>query len=393
MGKQIEVSGFVAPGFESVRDAFLANFESGEEVGASFAAVHKGRSVVDLWAGHQDRDKTRVWNEDTIVNVYSTTKGMGSIALAALFDEGKLDYSAKITDYWPEFGAHGKGALSVAQVVSHQAGVCGPREPIQVEDLYDWDKMCAMLAAQEPFWAPGTKSGYHAITWGYLAGEVIRRITGKTIGAYFHEKIAGPLGADFYIGLPQSEESRASDMLSAVPMSPDQAAKMDPEAIKAGLEMQKSELYQAALSNPQIKPYTDVSSRAWRAAEIPAANGTANARGIARIYGALANGGEIDGTRILSEAAIDESTKQEWGDEPDAVLGMPMPKARGFMLNRMGMYGPDEDAFGHSGAGGSIGFADRASGIGIGYAMNQMANNLDGDSRGGRLIKAVYAAL
>lgn len=393
MGNQIEISGFVAPGFEAVRDAFLANFESGDEVGASFAAVHKGRSVVDLWAGHQDRDRTRVWKEDTIVNVYSTTKGMGSIALAALFDEGKLDYEARITDYWPEFGAHGKGELSVAQVLSHQAGVCGPREPIEVEDLYDWDKMCAMLAAQEPFWAPGTKSGYHAITWGYLAGEVIRRVTGKSMGAYFHEKIAGPLKADFYIGLPEAEEGRASDMLSAAPMSPEQAAKMDPKAIQAGLEMQKSELYQAALGNPQIKPFTHVSSRAWRAAEIPAANGTANARGIARIYGALANGGEIDGIRVLSEGAIDESTKQEWGDEPDAVLGMPMPKARGFMLNRMGMYGPDEDAFGHSGAGGSIGFADRTAGVGIGYAMNQMANNLDGDSRGGRLIKAVYAAL
>ena len=250
-----------------------------------------------------------------------------------------------------------------------------------------------MLAGQEPFWKPGTRSGYHAITWGYLAGEVIRRITGKTIGAYFHEKVAGPLNADFYIGLPESEEDRASDMLAAAPMSAEEAAKMDPKAIKAGIEMQKSELYQAALGNPQIKPYTHVSSRAWRAAEIPAANGTANARGVARIYGALANGGEIDGVRVLSEAAIDESTKQEWGDEPDAVLGMPMPKARGFMLNRMSMYGPNDGAFGHSGAGGSIGFADRKAGIGIGYAMNQMVNNLDGDSRGGRLIKAVYAAL
>lgn len=393
MAKVAEIGGFVAPGFEAVRDAFQANFESGAEIGATFSAVLKGETVADLWAGYRDRDRTRPWKEDTIVNVYSTTKGMGSIALAALFDEGKLDYDAKITDYWPEFGAHGKGEMSVAQVVSHQAGVCGPRDPITVEDLYDWDKMCSMLAAQEPFWEPGTQSGYHAVVWGYLAGEVIRRITGKSIGAYFHEKVAAPLEADFYIGLPESEESRASDMISAAPMKPEDAAKMGPEAIKAAQAMQQSELYQAALGNPQIKPYRDVSSRAWRAAEIPAANGTGNGRGIARIYGALANGGALGGVQILSADAIAESTKQEWGDKPDAVLGMPMPKARGFMLNRMGMYGPSEKAFGHSGAGGSIGFSDPETGLGIGYAMNQMANNLDGDSRGGRLINAVYAAL
>ena len=382
----VKVCGKVAPGFEKVREVFEENWKE-IEVGASYSVVYRGETVVDIWGGWQDRDLKRPWEENTLVNVYSTTKGMGSLVMAMLVDQGQLDYHAKVVDYWPEFGAAGKDRVTVAQLLSHQAGLCGVGQTLTVEDLYDWDRMVTLLAAQKPHWEPGTAAGYHAVNWGYFPGEIVKRITGKTLGTYFHEYVAEPLNADFYIGLPDSEMGRVSDMIGP------NHARVQPESSDAP-PPQMPPLYRLALLNPSIRPYADASSYAWRKAEIAAANGQANARGIAKVYGALANGGEIDGIRIISPEAIQAAIKEEVGsDQIDLVLGTPTRRARGYILNSAGMYGPNPNAFGHGGAGGSSGFADPEAKIGIGYSMNQMQADPQATPRSYKLMKAAYSCL
>ena len=381
---RVEIHGTTAPGFEGVRDVFVRNFADDIEIGASFSVVRDGDTVVDLWGGFSDRAATRPWQEDTLVNLYSTSKGLASVAVAIAVAEGKLDYDARVTRYWPEFGAHGKEVLTVGQLLSHQAGVCGPREPITVRDLYDWDKMTTLLAGMEPFWAPGSAPGYHAVVWGYLPGELIRRTTGMSLGQYFRERVAAPMGADCFIGLPDSQMHRVADLVG-----PNHARIQPPNAPIP--EMPK--LYPYALQNPIIRPFQDASSRDWRAAEIAAANAQANARGIARIYGALARGGELDGVRIISPTGIAAASRVEVDGQMDLVLGREARLARGFMLNQLTQWGPNPNAFGHNGAGGSIGFADPAARIGVGYTMNQMQPGLETDTRGGRLVRAVYEAV
>ncbi|XOV87160.1 MAG: serine hydrolase domain-containing protein [Pseudomonadota bacterium] len=381
---QVEIHGEVAPGFEGVRQVF-ADLWQEVEIGASFCAYHRGRKVVDLWGGWTSVDMDQSWERDTLVNVYSTTKGLASVAVAHLYDQGKLDYGARVIDYWPEFGAAGKQDVTVAELLSHQAGLSGVDQKLTVADLYDWDRMVNLLAAQKPLWQPGTAAGYHAITWGYFPGELVRRITGQTLGQYFREHIAAPLDADCFIGLPDSEMGRVATL-----NGPNRARKK-PKAAAAAVTMPP--LYAGALLNPSVSPFKDACSTAWRRAEIAAANGQANARGIATIYAALAMGGVLNGVRILGERAIDEATRLEVDNEPDLVLGRPMRRARGFMLNTEGAYGPSPNAFGHAGAGGSTGFADRDNQVAIGYAMNQMQADITASPRSLLLTNAVYAAI
>jgi CubicO group peptidase (beta-lactamase class C family) len=381
---QVEIQGEVAAGFESVKNVFAENWND-IEVGASYSVIHKGKMVVDLWGGYQDPSCEVEWQKDTLVNIYSTTKGLASVAVAILAGEGLLDFDALVIDYWPEFGAEGKHKITVAQLLSHQAGLCGVSEKLTIEDLYDWDKMVNLLAAQKPLWEPGTAAGYHAVTWGYLPGELLRRITGQTLGEYFRDKVTTPLGADCHIGLPDVEMDRVADMIGP------NRARIRPEPPETPPEM--PELYPIALLNPSIRPYKDASSAAWRRAEIAAANGQGNARGIATVYGPMANGGELNGVRIISPEAIAEATKQEVGDQIDLVTGYVMRRARGFMLNTDGGYGPSEAAFGHAGAGGSTGFADPVNNVAVGYAMNQMQADPNAIPRSKRLIDATYKCL
>ena len=207
------VHGFTQDRFAEVRTVFEGHLASGEDVGASFCATQDGEIVIDLWGGHADAEKTRPWVEDTIVNVYSTTKTMCALTALLVADRGELDFAAPVAKYWPEFAANGKEGVTVAHLMSHSAGLSGWKEPISGDVLYDWDKATSLLAAQAPYWEPGTKAGYHALTQGYLVGEVVRRITGKTLGTVFREEIAGPLGADFHIGLPASEDGRVADLI------------------------------------------------------------------------------------------------------------------------------------------------------------------------------------
>jgi len=382
---EVAIKGFVAPGFEKVKETFSAAWDD-YEVGACCSVVYNGKTVVDIWGGWLDTEFSAPWQEDTLINVYSTTKGMGSLAMAMLADEGKIDYEAKVVDYWPEFGQAGKSDITVAQLLSHQAGLCGLKQKTTIEDLYDWEKIIGLLEVQEPLWKPGTACGYHAVTWGYFPGELIRRITGKTLGTFIRERVAIPLKADFFIGLPDSEHHRVGGMIgpnrARVPIKPVEAIPEVPEH------------YKIALLNPNIRPYKDASSKAWRKAEIAAANGQTNARGIARVYGMMANGGELDGVQIISQNGINMATKEEVdGSRNNLVTGRPMRFARGFGLNTESHYGSNPNAFGHAGAGGSLGFADPEAKVGFGYAMNQMQVNPDDELRSSNLVSALYDCL
>ncbi|MCB1646748.1 MAG: beta-lactamase family protein [Pseudomonadales bacterium] len=378
---QVNISGSVTPGFEKVEAVFTSLWDE-IEVGASFCAWYRGEKIVDLWGGYTDPEMAQPWQHDTLVNVYSTTKGLGSLAFAILVDEGKVSYEDKVTDYWPEFGAAGKQDVTIAQLLSHQAGLCGVETRLSVADLYDWDKMINLLAAQKPLWLLGQGAGYHAITWGYFPGELIRRITGQTLGQYFREKVTDKLQADFFIGLPDSELSRCATMIG-----PNRARKLPP-APEHPVKM--PELYPIALLNPSVSPFRDASSDVWRKAEIAAANGQASAAGIARIYAALSCGGQLGDIRIISEEALAQATRIEVDMETDLVTGRPMRRARGFMLNTEGAYGPSMNAFGHAGAGGSLGFADPDNQVAVGYAMNQMQADADAVPRSKQLTDAVY---
>jgi len=370
------IAGRVAPGFEPVRDAFAANFHAGRELGASFAVVRDGEVVVDLWGGWCDRARTRPWRADTLANVWSTTKGLAALCVALLVDRGVLDYEAPVAKSWPEFAAAGKGALTVAELMSHQAGLSGAAVPVTLRDLADHAKMAALLAAQTPFF-PAGESGYHALTHGVLAGELVRRASGRTLGRFFAEEIAQPLGADAWIGLPETEDGRA--------------AEMEPPADAPSLPPPQHPAAHAAFLNPPPDPEAP-NQRWWRAAEIPAANGQANARALATVYGALVGTGAQGGVRVLAPATLEAATRVRVA-RPDHVLLLPMRWAAGFLRNLGGLYGPSDAAFGHSGWGGSFGCADPEARLGIGYAMNRMDPNLVGDPRSLALIEAVYASL
>jgi CubicO group peptidase (beta-lactamase class C family) len=375
------IHGRVAPGFEPVREAFAANFSRADdyrEVGAALAVYHAGRCIVDLWAGHADRARVRAWQRDTLINVYSATKGIVATAAALLVETGKLRYEDPVTKYWPEFGRAGKETTTVAHLLSHQAGLTGFMEPTSNDDLYDWDARCAALARQTPFWTPGTTSSYHAMTWGYLVGEVIRRAAGMSVGQFIQQRLACAIGADVYVGLPSEHEPRVAEMLRPLSAPDLSALTQPPQAL-------------AALVNPQLDPEIP-NTRAWRAAEIPAANGQASAQGIARVYATLANSGDLDGTRLLGPATI-QRMLQVQAQRPDLLLGFQNNWALGMSLNQVGMLGPKAETFGHAGWGGSFGCANLETKIGIGYVCNQMGAQLVGDPRGAGLCHAVFGCL
>ena len=375
------VEGHCDARFAPIREIFESSFASGEEIGAAIAFCLDGEMVVDLWGGHRDIGRTQPWTRDTLVNVYSTTKGMTALCAHQLVERGLLDLDAPVARYWPEFAAEDKGAIPVRWLLSHQAGLPAVRKPLTQDTLYDWDAMAAALAAQAPWWEPGTRHGYHALTFGHLVGEVIRRVSQQSVGTYFRENVAGPLGADFHIGLAAEHDARTSDLFgSMAPPSPAKGGPVIPGALGEFLRdmTDPSTMAGAAFNNPPGRN-DRVNTRAWRAAELPAVNGHGTATALARIYGALARGGDIDGVRLLDAASIERArTEQAFG--PDAVLGgLPMRFGLGFMLRQDFMpISPNANAFGHPGAGGSIGMADPEAKVGFGYVMNKMKLGLVG---------------
>jgi len=374
----IVVGGFAADRFAPVREAFTANLESGADLGASFAATIDGEMVVDLWGGWADEARARPWERDTLVNVYSTTKTMTALTALLLADRGELDFDAPVARYWPEFAQAGKSGVKVSHLMSHSAGLSGWKEPLRQEDLYDWDKATSLLAAQAPYWQPGTAPGYHALTQGYLVGEVVRRITGRTLGTVFREEIAQPLGADFHIGLPASEDHRVADLIPPPPGG----------AIGDG---EQSELSANMSNNPGIDVLA-TRTRAWRAAEIPAAGGHGNARSIAQVHVLLANGGVAQGKRILSEAGCRKALEVQI-EGHDLILGVPARFGMGFGLPGAHLPLPNANSIYWGGYGGSLVIIDMDARTTFGYAMNLMQPTTQGDTRALGLAMGMWRGL
>jgi CubicO group peptidase (beta-lactamase class C family) len=372
------VDGFTQDRFAAVREGFEANLASGADVGASFCATLDGEIVVDLWGGYADPGRTRPWTRDTIVNVYSTTKTMTALVALILADRGELDFDAPVARYWPEFAANGKAGVKVSHLMSHSAGLSGWKEPISKADLYDWEKATSLLAAQAPFWEPGTASGYHALTQGYLVGEVVRRITGKSLGTVFREEVAEPLGADFHIGLPASEDDRVAELIPPPPGS----------AVGDG---QQTELQANMSHNPGID-VAETRTRAWRGAEIPAAGGTGNARSIAQVHAILANGGVAQGKRFMSEAGCRKALELQIEGQ-DLILASPQRFGLGFGLAGGIVPLPHPNSLFWGGYGGSLAIIDMDAHTTFGYAMNRMAPTTTGDLRALGLVMAMWQAL
>jgi len=379
MAEPPPIEGEVAAGFEPVRTAFADNFSRpGDfgEVGAALAVYRRGRCVVDLWGGHADRAKSRAWTRETLVNVWSATKGAVAVAVARLVDQGRVAYDDRVASVWPEFAQAGKAATTIGQVMSHQAGLPGFVEPTRLEDLYDWAGCVAKLERQAPAWTPGSATSYHATTFGFLAGEIVRRVSGISPGAFIAREIAGPLDADIHVGLPEALEPRVAETLG--PKRPPTRPQVPPP-----------EIAMSALKNPVTGPGAP-NRRAWRASELPAAGAQASAQGLARLYAALADGGALGDAQILSPRTLALMTAPAApAGRRDLFLGFVDCWGMGVMLNTPGLYGPNPKSFGHSGWGGSFGCADPATGVAVGYVCNQMGPDLVDDPRAASLCAAV----
>jgi CubicO group peptidase (beta-lactamase class C family) len=386
------IHGTVDPRFARVRDAFAATFAAPLELGAAIAVTVDGQPVVDLWGGVKDGARQAPWEEDTLATLFSTTKGFTAMCAHRLVDQGKLDLDAPVARYWPEFASAGKDAIKVRSLLDHRAGLPALREPLPPEALYDFDRMARALAAEAPWWEPDTQHGYHAMTYGWLVGEVVRRVSGVSVGAYFRDELARPLGLDAHIGLPETEDARCAEMRA----SPRPAT--EEETLFERLAKAPSSMAAKAFANPiTLMVRGTLGSRAWRGAEVPAVNGHGTARSIARLYGALACGGAVGGVTVLSPESI-ARCRAERSFGVDAILGTSTRFGLGFMLTQPGgapgaTFGPSAGAFGHPGAGGSLGFADPEARVGFGYAMNRMGTSILVDPRASSLIDAVYASL
>jgi len=374
-----DVQGTFDDRFVGVRDAFADNFTSGKDVGASVAVVLDGEPVVDLWGGTID-DAGTPWAEDTIINVWSTTKTMTALCALILADRGELDFHAPVAKYWPEFAAEGKEGVEVRHLMGHTAGLSGWQEPMEEADLYDWEKATARLAAQAPWWEPGSASGYHAITQGYLVGEVIRRVAGQTVGSFFASEVAGPLGADFHIGTGAEHDHRVAKVIPPPSLLERmEGADMDGIAVRT-------------LINPMLRAEASW-DEAWRRAEIPAAGGHGNARSVARVQSVVACGGEVGGVRLLSEAGCEAIFEQQ-AEGIDLVLGVPLSLGMGYGLNSAETpLSPNPRTCYWGGWGGSVVINDLDARLCITYVMNRMGEGTVGDDRGLGIVLAAYGAL
>jgi len=373
---ETRVYGAVEPGFESVRDAFGANFERHGDVGAACCVYAEGRKVVDLWGG--------TYAPETLQMVMSSTKGVVAVAAHVLAQEGRLDFDAPVTAYWPEFGAEGKSEIPVRWLFSHRAGLPAIDRPLSIEDVYAWTPVAEALAAQKPLWEPNSGHGYHVGTYGWLAGEIIRRVTGVSVGAFVADRIARPLGLDLWIGLPAAEESRVKPMIASPPPAPG-----TPVDIFTARMLDPTTLLYRAFVNPPL-PAPAFNERAFHAAEIPAANGITNARSLARMYAACI--GEVDGVRLLRPDTLAAATREQSAGE-DLVLGYETRYATGFQLSFPYRPMAGEGSFGHYGMGGSVGFAHPGRRVAFAYVMSQMLRSGGVDPRTKNLVDALLGCL
>ena len=366
---------FVAPGWEPVREAFVGHLSSGLDRGAGVAVMHKGKLVVDLMGGHRDKNGDVPYGPETLQVVFSTTKGITALAVAMCVERGLIDYDEKVAAYWPEFAAHGKQDITVAQLLSHRGGLYTVDGPITLPEALDWDTVTSRLADTKPLFEPDSTHGYHALTYGWLGGELVRRVTGMSIGDFVQENIVGPLGVELWIGLPAEHEPRVAHLMAhPLPEFPPEIAKFMMEHSGPGSLGEKAlslngAFGPGAFNKPEV-----------HAAQIPGANAITNARSLATIYAATF--GEVNCVRLLGEETRRRATTSETPDgEVDAILGHPTVFAKGYMLNstRNNYGGPD--GYGHDGAGGSVACAVPSKGLAISYVMNTMLTTYDGDPR------------
>jgi CubicO group peptidase (beta-lactamase class C family) len=379
-----EICGACDERFAGVRSALARNFREHDEVGAAVAVTIEGRLVVDLWAGWADRARTRPWQRDTLVNVFSVGKAMAALSLLILVERGQVDLEAPVARYWPEFAARGKSDITVRMLLSHRAGLPAIRGALPGLAMYDWERMTVALAEEEPWWEPGRKHGYHVNTFGFLIGELVRRVSGESIGTFFRHEVAGPLDADFHFGIGSEHDERIADYLFAE----------GPSRIVGDSDDEERRLLlrQVYLNPPGLSGLGTVNTRAWRAAEMPSTNGHASARAVARIYSALACGGAVDGIRLLRTETIEQAVA-EASSGPDVVLGRPSRFGLGFQLSQPGSaLERIPRSFGHFGAGGALGFADPDARLAFAYTMNQAGPRWQ-NPRNRALIDALYGSL
>jgi CubicO group peptidase (beta-lactamase class C family) len=382
----VTVHGEVDPRFARVREAFARNFSEAGEVGASCCVLFGGETVVDLHGGIADPVTGAPWRDDTIATVFSSTKGVTAACVNLLIERGVLDPDAPVASYWPEFGREGKERVPLRWALSHRAGVPALDATLTLDECLAWDPVVRAVAAQRPEWEPGTRHGYHARTYGWIAGEVVRRVTGQSLGRFFRDEIAAPLAIDFWIGLPESEEPRVARLVPPVPPADPKVRALYDQFMGPGT------LLGRVMTGPSnLFHYDEMwNTRALRAAEMPSSNGIGSARGLARLYAALI--GEVDGRRLLTAATLGRATAEQTRGT-DAVLGMQSAFGLGFMLPPTLSLAAAPTAFGHPGAGGSLGMADPDRGFALGYVMNRMDMGLTGDPRSHALVAAVYESL
>ncbi|MFF3304025.1 serine hydrolase domain-containing protein [Streptomyces sp. NPDC002908] len=386
----MDVRGTVAPGFEAVRDAFVRNFEQRGERGAAVALYHHGRKVVDLWAGTRDVDGAEPWAVDTVQIVRSAGKGVAAAVPLLLHQRGQVDLDAPVGTYWPEFKANGKERVLVRHLLAHRAGLAALDTALTPEQAADQVSGPQAVAAQRPQWEPGTDHGYHAQTYSWLIGELVLRVTGRTIGRWIAEEIARPLGLDFWFGLPEDEAHRIGRIgpVEPPPTEGGGALRVRPKRSVVEAYGDPASLTRRAFG--AIDPFPDENAPAYRAAELPASNGVATARGLARCYAAMI--GEVDGQRLFAPATLTLARTEESAG-PDRVLVVSTRFGLGYMLHGPAapLLGPG--SFGHPGRGGSLGFADPESGIALGYVTNGLQKGVTADPRAQALVRAVRSAL
>ena len=378
---EIEIHGFCEEPFKLIEDAFRLNFQQGQEIGASVAVVHEGKLVVDLWGGYMDNQQTRSWEKNTLVNVYSTTKIMGAICMHLLADRNQIDLDAPIATYWPEFAQAGKENMPVKYILSHTTGIPGFSEKIAVEALYDWDRMTKMIAAQKPWWKAGTRSGYQSISFSFLVGELVKRVSGKSIGTFFREEIAHPLNIDFHIGTPQEYEPRIAELVGKpVPRWQQTVVKLfTPMIAKVVFNPDPNDLIPKA------------NTREWRAAELTSSNGHGNARSIAQVGAILACGGTYQGKHVLSSKSVDRAIEPQIKNFDKSTFTT-VEWGLGFELNSK-RYTLGPRTFNWGGYGGSKCVMDRELQVSVGYAMNRLEGNLLNDKRAVKLVEATRKSL
>jgi CubicO group peptidase (beta-lactamase class C family) len=396
--ERVMIHGFCEPRFAAVREQFERNFRERGEVGASVCVTYRGETVVDLWGGTADPATGRPWEEDTVCVVWSSTKGATALCAHMLAARGELDLEAPVCEYWPEFAQNGKSGVTVAMLLAHQAGLAALSKAPKADAFCNWQEMTELLAAQAPLWEPGSRHGYHALTFGHLIGEVVRRITGRSLGRFFQEEVAGPLGLDFWIGLPEHLEGRVAPM---IPPSAAERAQVSSQFFRLALESPGSIPNLFFVHSGDLMQPGAINQPAYHAAEIPAANGITHARGLAGMYRPLSLDGSFEGKRLVPEDALPRMGAVH-SAAVDLMLQVPTRFTLGFLKagdnTRPGQARADsflvsEEAFGHPGSGGSVGFADPRGGLSFGYAMNKQGTGLSLNERGQSLVDATYRSI